>query len=50
MDWNRNGKLDASDILTTELFMDELENDKKQRQDGLNDLSENDRKDEQRSR
>ena len=27
MDWNKNGKIDASDILITELFQEELKND-----------------------
>ncbi len=26
MDWNKNGKLDAADLFTTELFEKELEN------------------------
>lgn len=26
MDWNKNGKLDAADLFTTELFEEELEN------------------------
>ncbi len=29
MDWNRDGKIDASDLLVTELFVDELEKEVK---------------------
>jgi hypothetical protein len=31
MDWNGNGKIDPSEILTTELFEEELERDRKLR-------------------
>ncbi len=31
MDWNRNGMIDASDILTTELFEEELGRERKRR-------------------
>lgn len=29
MDWNGNGKIDPSDVFTTELFEEELERDRK---------------------
>ena len=39
MDWNRNGMIDASDILTTELFEEELEKNRNliKQQDDNND-------------
>lgn len=39
MDWNKNGKLDAADLFTTELFEKELENDmlvrKREKSEGI---------------
>jgi len=31
MDWNKNGRIDAADLLTTELFIDEVEKKTMQR-------------------
>lgn len=41
MDWNENGTIDASDILITELFEGELEQNKKlKKQQNNNDFDE----------
>ena len=36
MDWNKNGRIDASDVLITELFQKELDDNKKIPQENLN--------------
>lgn len=47
MDWNKNGRIDAADLLTTELFIDEVE--KKTMQRNSANTSKNSKNEEQHS-